>query len=184
MGSASRLERSSSPEATVGLIVVATSPGDVAALRAANPAAPIIALAADAATVIAALDGGADSVVSDAARTRELRARLDAVARRGNGALASISLGPLVIDPRARRATVDGVELRLAPRELTLLAELAATPGRLRTKAELLEICWGPNVPASRTLERHVIRLRARLGRRAAMLVTVWGAGYRLDEPT
>jgi DNA-binding response OmpR family regulator len=78
---------------------------------------------------------------------------------------------------------LDGVELHLAPREFALLAELAVSPGRLRTKAELLAICWGPAAPASRTLERHIARLRARLGRRGAMLVTVWGAGYRLDEP-
>lgn len=183
MASASRLARSSSPDGSAGVIVAAASPGDLAALRAANPIAPIVAIATDAATLIAALDAGADSVVRDAARTHELRARLDAVARRGNGAFAPASAGPLVVDVPARRATVDGVDVHLSPREFTLLAELATTPGRLRTKAELLEICWGPNVPASRTLERHVARLRARLGRRGAMLVTVWGAGYRLDEP-
>ena len=53
------------------------------------------------------------------------------------------------------------------------------------TKAELLRSCWGAGAgpPASRTLERHAARLRRRLGRHAPMLVTVWGVGYRLDEP-
>jgi DNA-binding response OmpR family regulator len=164
-------------------IVVAAAPRDLAALRSANPASPIVAVAAGPTAAIAALDAGADSVLRDGARTHELRARLDAVARRCDGEFATAAVGPLIIDRPARRATLDGVELRLAPREFALLAELCAAPGRLRMKAELLQICWGPEAPASRTLERHIGRLRARLGRRAAMLVTVWGAGYRLDEP-
>jgi len=180
---ASRRARSSSPDEP-GLIVVAGTPRDIAALRAANPATAVVAIAAGAASAIAALDAGADTVLRDGARGQELRARLDAVARRGDGAVAATTVGPLLIDRRGRRATLDGVELHLAPREFALLAELAATPGRLRTKAELIQICWEPPAPASRTLERHVARLRARLGARAAMLVTAWGVGYRLDEPS
>jgi DNA-binding response OmpR family regulator len=52
------------------------------------------------------------------------------------------------------------------------------------TKAELQRSCWDSGASAeSRTLERHAARLRRKLGSHAAMLVTVWGVGYRLDAP-
>jgi DNA-binding response OmpR family regulator len=127
-----------------------------------------------------ALDAGADAVLLGALRPAELRARVRAIERRG---AERISVGPLTLYPRARCADLDGVELRLTRREFALICCLASAPGRAFSKAELIAGCWGTPPPASRTLERHAARLRARLGRRAPMLVTVWGVGYRLDEP-
>jgi len=163
-----------------GPLIVATDAADLATLRAGDPLAALAAVGLRRSAVASAFDAGADIVLAGPLRPAELRARVRALARRRDARLA---IGPLTLDPAARRALIDGVELGLPRREFALLCCLAAAPGRAFTKAELLANCWGPVVPASRTLEAHAARLRRRLGRHAPMLVTVWGVGFRLDEP-
>jgi DNA-binding response OmpR family regulator len=121
-------------------------------------------------------------VLAGPVRPAELRARVRALAR---VAETRWTVGTLVLDTRGRVALLDGAALALPRREFALLCCLASSPGRVFSKAELLRSCWGAGAgpPASRTLERHAARLRRRLGRHAPMLVTVWGVGYRLDEP-
>jgi len=162
-----------------GALIVATAAADVAALRAGNPLASLVVVCLRRSAIAAALDGGADAVLVGALRPAELRARVRALARRGD----RLTVGPLTLEPAARRALLDGAELPLPRREFALLCCLAAAPGRAFTKAELLASCWGSTPPASRTLEAHAARLRRRLDHRAPMLVTVWGVGFRLDEP-
>jgi two-component system, OmpR family, response regulator PrrA len=161
-------------------VVVTTEVSRVAALRADQPAAALLVVGVRRSAVVAALEGGADIVLPGPLRPAELRARLRALERRRERRL---TVGPIEIRPSARLALLDGVDLHLPRRELALLCCLAAAPGRVFPKAELLSSCWGGERPASRTLERHAVRLRRRLGRHAPMLVTVWGVGYRLDEP-
>jgi DNA-binding response OmpR family regulator len=163
-----------------GPLIVTTEVSRVAALRAGEPAAALLVVGVRRAAVAAALDDGADVVLPGPLRPAELRARLRALERRRERRL---TVGPIEIRPSARLALLDGVDLRLPRRELALLCCLAAAPGRVFSKAELLRSCWDAERSASRTLERHAVRLRARLGRHAPMLVTVWGVGYRLDEP-
>jgi len=153
---------------------------DLAALRAENPRAALVAVGLRRSAVAAALDAGADVVLTGPLRPAELRARLRALARRRE---ARLSIGALTLEPAAHRVLLDGAELALPRREFVLLCCLASAPGRAFSKAELLATCWGRVPPASRTLERHAARLRRRLGRHAPMLVTVWGVGYRLDQP-
>jgi DNA-binding response OmpR family regulator len=94
---------------------------------------------------------------------------------------ALVRVGPLEIDSRARLATLAGQPLELTRREYELLAHLAAAPGRVFTKGELLTEIWGHPVGSStRRLDTLVARLRRRLGEHRALLVTVWGVGYRL----
>jgi DNA-binding response OmpR family regulator len=162
-----------------GPLIVATAAADLAALRAGNPLAALVVVGLRRSAVASALDAGADSALSGALRPAELRARVRAFAARRD----RLTVGPLTLEPAARRARLDGVELALPRREFALLCALAAAPGRAFSKAELLASCWGPITPASRTLEAHAARLRRRLGRHAPMLVTVWGVGFRLDEP-
>ncbi len=147
----------------------------LAALRAAHPTTPIALVSLARAQIPAALDGGADIAMAGAIRTIELRARLRALERRREQAVAH--------DAVAGSVTLDGVTYTLPPRELALLRLLAGPPGCVRTKHELIEACWGAHEPrpGPRTLERRMARLRRRLGRHGALLVTVWGVGYRLD---
>ena len=152
------------------------------ASRAAHPGAAVLVVGVRRSQVAAVLDAGADAVLTGALRPAELRARVRALERRHDGCWI---VGALAIDARARVVSLDGADLRLPRREFALLRCLASEPGRMFTKAELLSTCWNAAAcsPSSRTLERHATRLRRRLGRHGSMLVTVWGIGYRLDEP-
>jgi DNA-binding response OmpR family regulator len=91
-------------------------------------------------------------------------------------------VGPITIDPAARRVTLAGRPLALTRREYELLVHLAAAPGRVFTKQELLQSIWSTPVGGAptRRLDAQVARLRRRLGDHRALLVTVWGVGYRL----
>ena len=115
-------------------------------------------------------------------------AELGSFAARGSAAEpAARRVGPLSIDPAARRVTLAGRPLVLTRREYDLLAHLATAPGRVFTKQELLHAIWSePTGPPTRRLDAQVARLRRRLGDHRALLVTVWGVGYRLavlDSP-
>lgn len=151
----------------------------MAAIRAAHPLASLVVVGARRSATASALEAGADAVLTGDLRPAELRARVRALERRRD---LGVRVGPLILHPIARRAVLDGAELAIPRREFALLCCLASAPGRAFSKDELIATCWG-TAPASRTLERHAARLRRRLGRRAPMLVTVWGVGYRLEEP-
>jgi DNA-binding response OmpR family regulator len=78
--------------------------------------------------------------------------------------------------------------IHLRPKEFGLLALLAAHPGRAYTRRELLHVVWGPaHIGGPRTVDVHVRWLRSKIETQPsspALLVTVRGVGYRLDEPT
>jgi DNA-binding response OmpR family regulator len=151
-------------------------------LRAANPTAALVVVGLRRCEIAHALDAGADVALAGEPGSAALDAHVQALARRAH---AELAIGALTVDRVLGIVAVDGVPVALAPRELALLRCLASAPGRLFTKAELLERCWaaGPPPPRSRTLERHIARLRGRLGHHGQLLVTVWGVGYRLDAP-
>ncbi|AMO61239.1 response regulator with CheY-like receiver domain and winged-helix DNA-binding domain [Mycolicibacterium phlei] len=83
----------------------------------------------------------------------------------------------------AREVRIDGQPVRLTYREFELLCCLAASPARTVSRAELIATVWRDNPPADslRTVDTHVRRLRAKLGRFAGVLTTVRGSGYRFD---
>jgi DNA-binding response OmpR family regulator len=99
----------------------------------------------------------------------------------------AIQLGPLMVDPAARRVTVKGKELRLARKEFALLLVLAAQPDRVFSKEELLATVWGhTGLTHTRTLDSHASRLRRRLQKAGApgLVVNTRAIGYRLrDRP-
>jgi DNA-binding winged helix-turn-helix (wHTH) protein len=92
-------------------------------------------------------------------------------------------LGPLEIEPAARRASVNGSALTLSKKEFGLLLVLASAPERVFSKSELLRAIWGEgNVRRTRTLDSHASRLRSKLRAAGAeaMVINCWGVGYRL----
>jgi len=92
-------------------------------------------------------------------------------------------LGPLEIDPAARKASVNGADLVLAKKEFALLSILATAPDRVFSKSELLRAVWGlESTTKSRTLDSHASRLRGKLRTAGAeaLVVNCWGVGYRL----
>jgi DNA-binding response OmpR family regulator len=94
-----------------------------------------------------------------------------------------IRFGELEIDILHRRVRVDGRDLHLTPLELSLLYLLAANPGRVLTRDEILDHLWGGDYAAgSNVVDRQVRTLRAKLRddwRRPRYIATVPGKGYR-----
>jgi DNA-binding response OmpR family regulator len=93
-----------------------------------------------------------------------------------------VKAGALLIDIAGHEATVDGRRVDLAPMEFTLLAHLVTHRARVLGREALLRDLWGRRGGATRTLDVHVRRLRAKLGS-AAIIETVRGVGYRLVVP-
>jgi DNA-binding response OmpR family regulator len=162
----------------------------ISMIRAASPV-PLIVVTArdDAASIVKALDSGADDYVVKPFGADQVDARMRAVLRR-SGASAEpepIRVGELEIDERARTATLRGERLDLARKEFDLLLALAQRPGEVMTKRELLAEVWRQAYGGSdRTVDVHLSWLRRKLGETAAeprYLHSVRGVGVRLVDP-
>jgi DNA-binding response OmpR family regulator len=92
----------------------------------------------------------------------------------------AVQLG-LDIDRHAHRVSVDGRPVELSYREFELLAFLAEHPGRVFSRRQLVSSVWNGADVGSRTVDVHVRRLRVKLGRYAAGIVTVRNVGYRYE---
>lgn len=133
------------------------------------------------------LELGADDYVVKPFALRELLTRVRvAVRRRAVPAArppAVLFRGELQIEPDHRRATVNGEELRLRPKEFGLLVTLALEPGKVFARQELLDLVWGDDVVVDeRTVDVHISWLRGKLqvaGLQQDCIRTVYGAGYR-----
>ncbi len=135
---------------------------------------------------ILGLELGADDYVTKPFSPRELVARVRAVLRRhgrdeGSDA-GPIASGDLRLDPVSREVTLAGESMDLTRREFDLLAYLVGRPGRVLTRAQLLEAVWGyPGDVDSRTVDVHVAQLRRKLGA-ACPVQTVRGVGYKTSS--
>lgn len=124
----------------------------------------------------------ADDFIRPQASQTELRLRLGLLAnRRGETGEAVIRLGPVAINVETYRVTVGGHPLDLTYKEFELLRYLAERPGRVFTRAQLLQEVWGYDFyGGTRTVDVHIRRLRAKLGpEREHLIETVRGVGYR-----
>ena len=134
---------------------------------------------------VLALDEGADDYLVKPFGLAELLARVRAVLRRVRPAdLGVHTHGPLVVDPRTRRVSVDGAEVALTPKEFDIIECLAADPGRVVTRQELLERVWDANwYGPTKVLDVHIAALRRKLGV-PGLVETVYGRGFRLGAPS
>lgn len=90
----------------------------------------------------------------------------------------------LHVDAVRRRVHIDGIPVDLTYREFELIAYLSSHQGRIVDRAELMRTVWADRreqAGASRTIDTHVRRVRAKLGSHADVLSTVRGQGYRFD---
>ncbi len=124
------------------------------------------------------------SILELVARVKALFRRVEALAARGTEApLAAIQHGALRIQPAERQVTVDGEEIRLTAKEFDLLVHFASHPGRVFTRAQLLDSVWGYGHEGyEHTVNSHINRLRAKIEpepSRPRWIETVWGVGYK-----
>jgi len=144
---------------------------------------------------IAGLELGADDYVPKTFSPRELLARLRAVLRRSIVAAthrpapepAPVAVGPLWIDVGARAASLGDKPLVLTPVEFDLLLALARSPGRVRSREQLLIEASDRDFEAfDRSIDVHISSLRRKLDddpRDPRFIETVRGAGYRMRKP-
>lgn len=157
--------------------------------RAATQTLPVIMLTArgEEAERVRGLSVGADDYVVKPFSVPELMARVRALLRRSRPERIAEQLrtGDLDLDRATRRVRRGGREIHLGPTEFRLLEYLMQKPGRVFSRAQLLDAIWGLSVEIDeRTVDVHVGRLRKALsrGRERDPLRTVRGSGYSLDE--
>jgi DNA-binding response OmpR family regulator len=154
-------------------------------LRIAGPEAPVVAIVTEGGLAAVTAEWGADDVVLHTAGPAEVEARLRlAIGRQATAAPAApgeIRSGDLSIDEATYTARLRARVLDLTFKEFELLKFLAQHPGRVFTRAHLLQEVWGYDYfGGTRTVDVHVRRLRAKLGpEHEALIGTVRNVGYR-----
>ena len=167
-------------------------------IRKTQPRMPILFITAKAEEIdkVVGLELGADDYIVKPFGTREVLARIRAVARRSIGDVdgsdqqptliqGDFSMNGLEVFPRQLRARRGESVIELTPRELRILQLLATKPGEVIDRREMFRVAWEDNhVPNSRTLDQTISQLRKRIEldpKNPEIIQTVYGAGYRFE---
>jgi two-component system OmpR family response regulator len=155
------------------------------ALRARGVKSPVLFLTARDAVPdrISGFHAGGDDYLTKPFSLAELVVRIHALLRRVDGATAEASPAGVVLDPAAHAAMIGGTTVALTPTEFRLLAALAARPGVVLRRAQLVAVAW-PNgaIVHDNTLDAYIARIRRKLrdGGAPEAVETVRGVGYVL----
>ncbi|MFD9209731.1 response regulator transcription factor [Streptomyces sioyaensis] len=158
-------------------------------LRSTGPGCPLVLVVTEGGLAAVTADWGVDDVLLDTAGPAEVEARLRLAMGRqqittDDGPM-EIRSGDLSVDEATYSAKLKGRVLDLTFKEFELLKYLAQHPGRVFTRAQLLQEVWGYDYfGGTRTVDVHVRRLRAKLGPEHESLIgTVRNVGYRFVVP-
>ncbi|MFI2753643.1 winged-helix domain-containing protein [Cellulomonas sp. P22] len=160
-------------------------------LRATGLTVPLVLVLTEGGLTVVTAEWGADDIILENATPAEVETRFRLVIERSAASSAytdqpqEISAGELMIDPGGYTARLRGRPLDLTYKEFELLKYLVQHPGRVFTRAQLLQEVWGYDYyGGTRTVDVHVRRLRAKLGLEHEQLIgTVRNVGYRFDPP-
>lgn len=169
---------------------LATARSTCRLLRATGLSVPLVLILTEGGLTVVTAEWGATDILLADASPAEVEARLRLAIERGGAAepdddVAEISSGDLTVDAGGYVARVRGRPLDLTYKEFELLKYLAQHPGRVFTRAQLLQEVWGYDYyGGTRTVDVHVRRLRAKLGPEHEQLIgTVRNVGYRFEPP-
>jgi DNA-binding response OmpR family regulator len=137
---------------------------------------------------VTGLEIGADDYITKPFSVRTLVARVRALLRRTRGDVrlpGVIRVGGLEIDSVKYSVTFDGAPIKFTPNEFKLLYLLASRPGQTLTREQLLEDLHGIASSLDRSVDSHIKNLRKKLEAASGdpMIETVYGIGYRFNEP-
>ena len=147
------------------------------------PGLPVLMLTArvEEIDIVAGLDNGAQDYVAKPFRIGELLARIRAQVRT-DGTAPVLDGGAIRIEPTARRAFAEDVELALSAKEFDLLTLLIREQGRVISRERIMAEVWDEHYyGTTKTLDVHVAWLRQKLGPHATAIVTVRGVGFRYE---
>jgi DNA-binding response OmpR family regulator len=160
--------------------------------KGASRKVPVIILSARGAELdrVRGLELGADDYVTKPFSLMELLARVASVLRRSQGEAqepVGLAFGDLEIDLVGQVATRKGERIELPSRAFAILKVFAKRPGEVVSRDVLLDEAWGyEDYPNTRTVDNHLVKLRRALEdapENPRWLVTIHGAGYKLDVP-
>lgn len=170
-------------------------------IHASGLSTPIVLVLTEGGFTVVNSQWGIADVVVTTASPAEVEGRLRLVSERGNAPATSASgsaseptttvedgqirSGDLIVDTNGYTASLHGRPIDLAYKEFELLKYLVQHPGRVFTRAQLLQEVWGYDYyGGTRTVDVHIRRLRAKLGGEYEHLIgTVRNVGYRFDPP-